>query len=194
MNIERIYWTCIPSIESESCGEYDLREPRQVKISRMLSHKRWVVHSFYNGLIDYDTNATSHCREDELFNSKEEAIADFKKWKALKITQLEGEIKKIRDSIGETSISFEKAIEILENCSAIIIQDQNLAVVYPDLGEIEEPQPAWRAQYMDGEGLIYTFSFPKEGNETVEIKKGNMIWVEEDGSKVEITVLTKQNL
>jgi len=194
MNTKQIYWTCIPSIESESDGNYDLKEPRPVKISGEISHKRYAAHSFYDNLINYYTNATSYCHEDELFSSREEALANFKEWKILKITQLEEKIKEIRDSIGETSISFEVAIEILENCSAIIIQDQNLAITRPDFGELHEDFPSWRTAYQDEDGLIYEYNFPKEKNETIIIKNGNMVWVEDDDSTVEIVILAKKNL
>lgn len=90
-------------------------------------------------------------------------------------------------------IPFQEAVEILKGCLGIIINDENSPITYPDLSNIRDEDPSWSATYTDENGLIYIYEFKEEGNKEVEIKGGNMVWVDKYGS-TEITILVKQDL
>lgn len=86
------------------------------------------------------------------------------------------------------TITFEKAIEILENCSAVIWGEHFLS--YPDVNS--EEQEVYLK--IDEDGVSYEVNFNKEKNESVSIQGGSLFLIDVLGEEVQLTVLVGQDL
>lgn len=86
-------------------------------------------------------------------------------------------------------ISLKKAYELLENCSAIMV-DAN-ALVYPVMYEqgIKSNNHDFMELKWEADDSYYEITFSKDENEEVEIQCDCMFLKEEDGTKHCITLL-----
>ena len=88
-------------------------------------------------------------------------------------------------------ISLDQAVSILESSSAVIINDQNQAVVYVGLNDDDEE--FLNLKY-ECEGLEYNFHFEKSHNERVRIDASSMYLQDITHEEVELTILAPKNV
>jgi hypothetical protein len=91
-------------------------------------------------------------------------------------------------------IPLKEVIEILENASGIVIDDNGL--MYPSVDGFEDdPNHEFlKLSYTDDEGLTYEYTFYEDHNETVEIVGSSMFLIDEDGETCQITILAEKYL
>jgi hypothetical protein len=93
------------------------------------------------------------------------------------------------------TITLKEAFQILEDSSAVVINDHVL--VYPALSDLQDDELneflyfAW-----DEEGLEYELHFNEGDNQEVKVSGSSMFLVDEDsdGEDTQITILTTKNL
>ena len=86
------------------------------------------------------------------------------------------------------TITLKEAIDILSQCSAVIIDN---VVTYPSLHEHEE---FLNLSWTDGEYNDFNESFYARDNENVIIVDSSMFLVDESGDEVQLTILCPQKL
>jgi len=88
------------------------------------------------------------------------------------------------------SYTLERAIELLENASAVIID--NDVLIYPrvDDGDDEE----FLTLSWDTEGEEYTYNFLRKDNRVVNIKDNQLVLVADEGTEFNVTLLEPQTL
>jgi hypothetical protein len=91
-------------------------------------------------------------------------------------------------------IPFEKTFSLLNDCSAVIIDDN--ALVYPSLDhEAKEGEDEFLHLSCDGKGFeVREHYFNKEDNETVEVVGTSVFLKDTDGEEIQLTLLFPQNL
>ncbi len=89
-------------------------------------------------------------------------------------------------------ISLEKAFDILENCSAVIIDN---VVTYPRLSDLDgDPQSVFLCFDWNSEGLEYAVNFNEGQNKEVNVYGSFMFLIDEAGDEKQLTVLEPKNL
>jgi len=90
-------------------------------------------------------------------------------------------------------IPLRKAYDILQNCSAVVIDDNVL--VYPALDEIEEDD-ANEFMYLSWsyEDLEYDVKFEEGSNREVEVVGSSMFLIDIEGETTQLTILEPKNL
>jgi hypothetical protein len=94
-------------------------------------------------------------------------------------------------------ITLKEACDILENASAIIIEDN--VVVYPSLYELEDDDTnEFLYVQWDNEGDVYSLKFNEGDNQEVEVIGSSMFLydtdAEGDNDHTQITILTTKEL
>ena len=94
-------------------------------------------------------------------------------------------------------ITLKEACDILENASAIIIEDN--AVIYPSLYELEDDDTnEFLYVQWDNEGDVYSLKFNEGDNQEVEVIGSSMFLydtdAEGDNDHTQITILTTKEL
>lgn len=91
------------------------------------------------------------------------------------------------------TITLQEAYDILENASALVVDDN--ALVYPALSELTgESFNQFLYVTWDDEGQEYSLKFCEEENETVKIVDSSMFLVDEEGDERQITILEPKNM
>lgn len=95
------------------------------------------------------------------------------------------------------TITLQQAFKILEDCSAIIIDQGSHTVLYPGLTDLtgEDENEFLCLSWQDEEGQEYREAFLEGANRKVTIEKSSMFLI--DGTNAEefqLTVLMPQNL
>ena len=89
-------------------------------------------------------------------------------------------------------ISLEKAFDILENCSAVIIDS---VVTYPRLSDLDgDTQSVFMCLHWEAEGLEYAVNFNEGQNKEVKVYGSFMFLIDEAGDEKQLTVLEHKNL
>lgn len=90
------------------------------------------------------------------------------------------------------TITIEKAIELMQNSSALLCD--GVTVLFGNISHDEEDKNFLEISWED-EGNLFEFSFSEEKNKVVEVDSGSM-WLEpnEDEGKMEIALLFKRNI
>ena len=90
------------------------------------------------------------------------------------------------------TITLQEAYQILEDCSAIILDN---VVTYPCLSDLENSD---ENQFLyiswEDEGLEYNTKFEEGQNREVKIFGSSMFLIDHEGDECQITILNQQNL
>lgn len=91
------------------------------------------------------------------------------------------------------TITLKEAFQILEDASAVIIDDSTL--VYPSLSELEDDDSN-EFMYLswDDEGLEYNVKFDEGDNQEVKISGSSIFLIDTEGEENQITILTTKEL
>ena len=87
------------------------------------------------------------------------------------------------------TITLKAAFEVLENCSAVIIEDG--IVSYPGLSDLEgkDENEFLYFSWTDEDGLEFNLKFREGENQMVEVWKSTMYLMDDEGDRVELTIL-----
>jgi hypothetical protein len=93
------------------------------------------------------------------------------------------------------SITLDEAISILQNSSAVIIDN---VVTYPNLSfDYENDKPEERfldLSWIDEDYNNFQINFYSQDNETVQIVDGSMFLIDEEGDECQLTILSPMKL
>lgn len=90
------------------------------------------------------------------------------------------------------TISLQKAFELLQDCSAIIIDN---IVTYPSLDEIcNDKDNEFLYISWEDDGLEFCTKFTEENNQTVKINDNVMFLTDYEGDEIEIKLLCPMEL
>jgi hypothetical protein len=93
------------------------------------------------------------------------------------------------------TITLDEAYHILEDCSAIIIDDADLPL-YPHLAPLEDSDEneflylGWQ----NDDGLAYDVKFAEGENKEVKVSGSSMFIIDTEGDEVQFTILHPMNL
>ena len=91
------------------------------------------------------------------------------------------------------TITLKEAFQILEDASAIIVDDSIL--VYPSLSELEDDElNEFMYLSWDDEGLEYNVKFNEGENQEVKVSGSSIFLIDTDGEENQITILTTKEL
>lgn len=91
------------------------------------------------------------------------------------------------------TITLKEAFQILEDASAIIVDDSIL--VYPSLSELEDDElNEFMYLSWDDEGLGYNVKFNEGENQEVKVSGSSIFLIDTDGEENQITILTTKQL
>lgn len=91
------------------------------------------------------------------------------------------------------TITLKEAFQILEDASAIIVDDSTL--VYPSLSELEDDElNEFMYLSWDDEGLGYNVKFNEGENQEVKVSGSSIFLIDTDGEENQITILTTKEL
>ena len=93
------------------------------------------------------------------------------------------------------TISLAEAVQILENCSAVIWDETHHFLIYPDVTDLDGKDDN-EFLYIKGEedGEYYSEKFHEGNNRTVKIEGSSMFLVDPDGEEVQLTILEPAKL
>lgn len=91
-------------------------------------------------------------------------------------------------------ITLEKAIDLLENADAVVINNDLL--VYPSIDGINnDPENEFMfLSHSDPDGLIYSYKFKEGNNQEVNIVGHSMFLIDDEGDSIQLTLLQLMNL
>lgn len=91
-------------------------------------------------------------------------------------------------------ITLQEAVAILENSSAIIIDDN--ALMYTGLQDLknDDSNIFLRLFYTNDEGLTFGYDFTEGDNQKVQVIGSNMFLKDDNGEDCKLTILCPQNL
>lgn len=92
------------------------------------------------------------------------------------------------------TISLKEAHQILEECSAVIADDN--ALTYPSLSDLEDDDSNefLYISWTDDEGLTYSAKFQEGENQSVKISGSSMFLIDNEGDEMQITILEPKSL
>lgn len=92
------------------------------------------------------------------------------------------------------TISLKEAYDILENSSAVVIDDN--ALMYAGLHDLEDDDSNvfLTLSYTDDEGLIFEYNFAEGDNQEIKVLGSSMFLEDIDGEECQLTILCPQNL
>lgn len=92
-----------------------------------------------------------------------------------------------------SKIPLQEAVEILKDCSAVIIDDYVL--VYPSVNDLEQSdENEFMLLSYTEDGLEYYYKFYEGENQMVEVVGSNMFLVDGDKETIQLTILVPKNL
>lgn len=92
------------------------------------------------------------------------------------------------------TITLKEAYSILEEASAVIIDDN--ALTYPSISEIEEndDNEFFYLSWEDEDGYIYDLVFREKDNKSIQISGSSMFLIDSEGEENQITILAPKNI
>ena len=113
----------------------------------------------------------------------------FNFWENIRVLKIEHKPKPTKMK----KITLKEAYQILEDASAIIIDDSTL--VYPSLSELEDDElNEFMYLSWDDEGLGYYLKFLEGDNQEVKVSGSSIFLIDTDREENQITILTTKNL
>jgi hypothetical protein len=91
-------------------------------------------------------------------------------------------------------ITLDAAFEILEECSAVIMEGYNL--MYPGLFDLtgEDDNVFLYLNFADDKGQEYSIKFNEKNNKTVRVDRFYMYFFDIEGDEVQLTILDRKNI
>lgn len=84
-------------------------------------------------------------------------------------------------------ITLEQAYKLLQDCSAVIADDN--ALMYPSIWDLDDEEFLF-LHWDDDDGYEYYYTFLPKDNQEVEVHGCSMWLIEEHGEEVQLTLLT----
>ena len=90
-------------------------------------------------------------------------------------------------------ITLKEAVDVLQNCSAVIWADNFLC--YPSVNLVGEDNNEFlRLSVVDDEGLEYNAEFIEKANQSVKVEGSSMFLIDSEGDEVQISILVPVTL
>lgn len=92
------------------------------------------------------------------------------------------------------TITLKEAHQILEDCSAVIVD--NNVLTYPSVSDLEDDEfnDFLYLSWIDDEGYEYEARFYEGENQTVKVFGSSMILIDNEDQKVQISILEPKSL